>query len=77
MATHAYVASEASLMMMLSLTVRHDFHLKQMDLKTAFLNSTLEHKAWIMFPDGNEHASDDTFAKLHKLVYGLKQATFD
>mmetsp|Transcript_36555 Transcript_36555/g.70156 ORF Transcript_36555/g.70156 Transcript_36555/m.70156 type:complete len:263 (+) Transcript_36555:948-1736(+) len=77
LATHAPVASERSLLIMFSLTMKHHLHLKQMDIITAFPNVPLVHEVWVRFPAGYLHPSGHTFAKLDKSLYGLKQAAAD
>lgn len=55
LATHAPVASDSSLMLVPSLTVRYKMKLKQMDINTTFLNSLLDHEIWVRFPAGYDH----------------------
>lgn len=71
-ATHAHVASDASLIVLLVMVVHHDLQLKQMDVKTIFLISPLTHEVWVWFPAGYKHPLEVAFAKLHKSLYGLK-----
>lgn len=44
MNTHALVVSDPSLLIVLSLTIMHNFHLKELDAKTAFLDFPLFHE---------------------------------
>lgn len=69
LATHALVASDSSLMVMLALTVRNKLHMKQLDVKTIFLNTPLQHEVGVRFPSGH------VFALLHRSLYGLKQTS--
>jgi len=75
--THAPVASDSSLLIMMSFIVRRDLHFKQLDVKTAFLNSPLEHDIWVRFPASQVHPLGHSFAKLRKSLYGLRQAAAD
>lgn len=77
LAAHAPVACDSSLMILLLLTDRHNLKLKQMDVKTAFTNSPLEHDEWVRLTAVYEHPSGNALAKLHKLLYGLKKAASD
>lgn len=70
--THALVASDSSLMVLLSLTVHYELIMKRLDAKTAYSNSPLDHEAWDRFPVGCDHPSGHAFALLHKSVHGLK-----
>jgi len=76
-ATHAPVASNSSLLIIISLVVRHDLHFKQLDVKTACLNSPLEHRIWVRFSVGYVHPLGHSFAKLRTSLYGLRQAAAD
>mmetsp|Transcript_43392 Transcript_43392/g.82782 ORF Transcript_43392/g.82782 Transcript_43392/m.82782 type:complete len:83 (-) Transcript_43392:46-294(-) len=49
-------------MVRLSLAVRHKLHTKQLDGKTAFLNSPLEHEVRVRFPAGYNHSPGHTFS---------------
>lgn len=48
-ATHAPVASDSSLLVMISLVLKHDLHFKELDVKTFFLDSPLAHEVWVSF----------------------------
>ena len=52
----------------------HDSKMQQIDVKTAFLNSTLEDEFFIEQPLGFESGECDV-CMLNKSVYGLKQAS--
>lgn len=40
-------APDASLLVMISMVVRHNLHFKQLDVKTAFLKSPVAHDVWV------------------------------
>jgi hypothetical protein len=70
---YAPVSKHATLRALLAKAAREDLHLRQLDVKTAFLNGDLEEEIYLQQPDGFQ---DDTgrVYKLHKSLYGLKQA---
>ena len=46
-----------------------------MDIDTGFLNADIDENIWVKIPEGtNLAAYDDGIHKLHKSLYGLKQA---
>lgn len=55
----------------------HNLHLKQMGVKTAFLNFPLVLKVWVRFPSPYLHLSRHTFVKLDISLHGLKQSAAD
>jgi hypothetical protein len=62
-----------SLRTLLSLAAVHDYEIKQMDVKTAFLHGELEEEVYIYAPEGAGYP-DGAILKLQKSLYGLKQA---
>ena len=50
------------------------FKMRQIDVKTAFLNSTLEDEIFVEQPRGFESGELDV-CKINKSIYGLKQAS--
>lgn len=75
MGTRAHVASDSSLMVLLSSV--HQLHLKLIDVKTTILNSPLAHEVWVRFLAEYKHPSGDAFANLHKFLYGPNHAASD
>lgn len=49
------------------------FNVTQFDVKTAFLNGTLEEEVYMEISEGFE-AEGDMVCRLHKSLYGLKQS---
>lgn len=72
----AHVVKHVSIRLMLSITVNHDLELEQLDVKTAFLNGTLEEEIYMSQPEGYiEKGKEDYVWKLKKSLYGLKQSS--
>jgi hypothetical protein len=55
-----------------AVTAMHDFELHQLDVKTAFLNGELQEELYMAPPPGYD--SSGKVWRLHKAIYGLKQA---
>lgn len=73
LATYSPVASDSSPLTLLSLIMTHDLHLKQLDVNTAFINSPLLHEVWVRFLTDYQHPFGNPFAKLYRLLHGLRQ----
>ena len=61
----------------MSLAISNDYQLKQMDIKTAFLNAPIEEDVVIKQPEGFELLDENGkpfVSKLKKSLYGLKQS---
>ena len=54
----------------------HDFEIKQVDVRTAYLNAPLEHEIYMKMPPGysDDEGDDGEVLKLERTLYGLKQA---
>jgi hypothetical protein len=67
-----------SLRLMLHIATDRDWEILQFDIKTAFLNGTLDEDIYMMQPDGFPKHRDSEgellVCKLSKSLYGLKQA---
>jgi len=61
-----------SLRTLLALAAVHDYEIKQMDVRTAFLHGELEEDVYIYAPEGS--GIPGGILKLDKSLYGLKQA---
>jgi hypothetical protein len=61
--------------MLLIYATHHDFKLYQMDIKSAFLNSSIKEEVYVEQPPGfKSEGYPNHVYKLHKALYGLKQA---
>ena len=61
----------------MSLAISNDYQLKQMDIKTAYLNAPIEEDVVIKQPEGFELLDENGkpfVCKLKKSLYGLKQS---
>jgi hypothetical protein len=75
--TFASVAKMTSIRMVLAIAAANDFEVKQMDVKTAFLNADLDEEIFMRPPEGYYPPDGDKSKvwKLKKAIYGLKQAS--
>jgi len=70
--TFAPVARWDSIRTILCLAAIHDYELRQLDVKTAYLNGPLDEEIYMKAPDGFKFSSP--FWRLRKGLYGLRQA---
>ena len=68
------VARLASYCALLSLAVKLNLEAHHLDIKTAFLNGTLDEEIYMQAPDGIDTGNSNIW-KLQKSLYGLKQAS--
>ena len=58
------------------MTALEDWHIHQMDVKSAFLNGLLDEEIYMEQPQGFVTPGSETqVCRLHKAIYGLKQAS--
>lgn len=70
--TFSPVASDVAIRVLLSLSVQENMKVRKFDIKTAFLNGTLNEEIFMKLPEGyNEKGK---VCRLKKALYGLKQA---
>lgn len=61
--------------MLLVIVVLIDLELRQMDVKTSFLNGELEEEIYMLQPEGfSIEGQEDKMCQLTKIIYGLKQS---
>ena len=72
--TSAPVAAFTTLRALLKIAVERSYLVHQMDVKTAFLNGTLNEEIYMKQPRGYEGRDPSMVCKLVKSIYGLKQA---
>jgi hypothetical protein len=72
---YAPVARLESIHILLAYSTHHDFKLRQMDVKSAFLNGPLQEEVYVEQPPGFEDSKFPNHVyKLHEALYGFKQA---
>ena len=73
--TFAPVAKFTSIRIILSIAAQYKLVLHQMDVKTAFLNGTLDEEIYMNQPEGFVDSNyPDHVCKLKRALYGLKQS---
>jgi hypothetical protein len=71
----APVAKLESIRILLAYATHHDFKLYQMDVKSVFLNGPIKEEVYVEQPlDFEDEEYPNHVYKLHKAIYGLKQA---
>lgn len=71
----APVSKYTTLRALLAIAASADWELHQLDIKTAFLNGTLTETIFIEQPPGYNNGDPTMALRLHKSIYGLKQAS--
>ncbi|PSC68653.1 retrotransposon Ty1-copia subclass [Micractinium conductrix] len=70
----APVSKYSTLRTVLSTAAAQDLDLHQLDIKTAFLNGTIDEEVYVSPPPGYTLGKPTLCCKLNKALYGLKQA---
>lgn len=74
--TFSPVAMLKSIRILLSIAAHFDYEIWQMDVKTAFLNGSLEENIYMKQPEGFiAKGQEHLVCKLKRSIYGLKQAS--
>ena len=69
------VARMTTIRSLLALANIHNFEIHQMDVRTAFLNGTIDYDVFMEQPEGYVDVNHSEFVcKLNKSIYGLKQS---
>jgi hypothetical protein len=73
--TFAPVARTTTIRTLIALAASKGYALQQLDVKTAFLHGKLEEKIYMKMPKGMHASNTGNVLRLHKSIYGLKQAS--
>jgi hypothetical protein len=71
--TYAPVARLESIRILIAYATNHDFKMYQMEVKSAFLNGSLQELVYVEQPPGFQNSKKPNHVfLLHKALYGLK-----
>ena len=73
--TFSLVAMLKSIRILLAIAAHYDYGIWKMDVKTTFLNGNLKEEVYMPQPEGFTSGSGSKVCKLHRSIYGLKQAS--
>ena len=75
--TFSPVVMLKSIRILLSIAAHYDYEIWQMDVKTTFLNGSLDESIFMRQPDGfiKKKGKEHMLCKLKRSIYGLKQAS--
>ena len=74
--TFSPVSSKGPFRIIMALVAHYDLELHQMDVKTAFLNGSIDETIYMVQPENFEsNDSKQLVCRLKRSIYGLKQAS--
>jgi hypothetical protein len=71
--SYSPVVSSTTLKLLLAIAIKRNWYIKQLDVKTAYLNGTLDEDTYMYIPEGFEYEKGKV-CKLIKSLYGLRQS---
>lgn len=73
--TYASVVTHDTMRIVMATVAAEDLEMSQMDVKSAFLNGDLKEELYMLQPEGFVVGQKNEVCRLHKSIYGLKQAS--
>ena len=73
--TFSHIVILKSIRILLAIMINYDYEIRQMDVKTIFLNGDLVKDVYMKQLEGFESINSQKLCKLQRSIYGLKQAS--